>query len=125
MKNNLKDIIFQIMWAFLWSEKGIEFKMGEKKVSLKEYILETVPKKLGLTLDTMSELEKARYIYIEICKVFSYNNIYNILDDENKKQNIFDEDIDINKYYIDIEHPYQNKLICSHMAKLYIFLRLI
>ena len=93
---------------------------NNKKVNLKKYILEIIPKKIGIDLDSMNELEKARYIYIELCKVFSYNNIYNIIDDEEEKQKMFDKDIDINNYFIDSENPNENKLICSEIAKLYV-----
>lgn len=86
-------------------------------VNLKKYILEDRPRELNFKLDTMSDLAKARYIYIELCRYFSYNNIYNITVNEEEKQQMFDEDINIENVYINPENPTENRTICSIISK--------
>jgi len=70
-------------------------------------IIEKMPQNL-------TNLQKARYIYIEVCKFYIYNSLY-IIGDNEEKTALFDEDIDINK-------TTSNKAICSSLSRALIYL---
>jgi len=69
-----------------------------------EEILEKMPKDLD-------DFEKARYIYIELGKYYSYDEKYLIADSIEEKQIIFDKSIE------DIK---DNKAICSSISKIFV-----
>ena len=59
--------------------------------------------------DNLTDMEKVRYIYIEVCRLFVYNPEY-ITGDNEKKAELFDEDVNLN----DLTN---NKAICSKLAR--------
>lgn len=61
--------------------------------------------------DGLSDIEKARYIYINLGKYFSYDTKYVISETMEEKQKVFDKEIE------DIEN---DKIICSTLSKLYV-----
>lgn len=74
----------------------------ENKIDLNK-IIENMPKDL-------STIEKARYIYIELCKLFIYDENY-VTGDENVKHAIFEKEPDADN----IE---DNKIVCSSLSRL-------
>lgn len=70
-------------------------------------IIEKMPKNL-------TDMEKARYIYIEVCRFFIYDPKY-LLAEKNEKAEIFNEDIDISSVT-------KNEAVCSKIARAYMYL---
>lgn len=64
--------------------------------------------------DNLTDLQKVRYIYIEVCRFFSYNPEY-ITGDKEKKEELFDQDVDIHAMM-------ENKAICSSLSRAIIHL---
>ena len=78
-------------------------------ISINE-IIENMPKGL-------SQLEKTRYIYLELGKIFSYNIEFFYAEDDKTLQDIYDEEITVN----DIEKgKYQNKvsIVCKQASEI-------
>lgn len=71
-----------------------------------ESIIDNIPQNL-------SQMEKARYIYINLCKQVSYDPKYLIADSPEEKQELFDEDVQL-------ENWTKNRVICSTISKLYV-----
>lgn len=69
---------------------------------------------IELMPDNLTDMQKVRYIYIEVCRFFVYNPDY-ITGDDEKKAELFDEDVDIN----DITN---NKAICSKLSRVLCYL---
>lgn len=65
-------------------------------------VVENMPE--GLT-----DMQKVRYVYLEVCRFFVYNPEYITVDDE-KKYQIFHSDIDINE-------KLNHNAICSSLSK--------
>ena len=59
--------------------------------------------------DGLTDMEKARYLYIAVCKFYSYNPEF-ITGDEHIRKELFDEDVDINNII-------SNKGICSSISR--------
>lgn len=59
--------------------------------------------------DNLTDMEKVRYIYIEVCRFFVYNTEY-ITGDDNEKVKLFAEDVDLNNVT-------NNKAICSKLSR--------
>lgn len=74
----------------------------ENKIDLNK-IIEKMPKDL-------TDIEKARYIYIELCKIFIYDEKY-ITGDEDVMHTIFEKEPDADN----IE---DNKIVCSSLSRL-------
>ena len=70
-----------------------------------EDIIKDIPQNL-------SKMEKARYIYINLCKQVSYNPNYIMTHSLDDKRIIFDEDVQLEKWT-------KNEVICSTISKLY------
>lgn len=66
-------------------------------------IIEDMPKNL-------TQIEKARYIYIQLGKYFSYDERYITSESDNEKREIFDRDIE------DIEN---DKVVCTSLSRIY------
>ncbi|MBQ3408760.1 MAG: hypothetical protein IJH12_06135 [Clostridia bacterium] len=64
--------------------------------------------------NNLTDMQKARYIYIEACRFFIYNPEY-IIGNDQKRANLFFEDIDINNII-------NNKAICSTISRAVIYL---
>lgn len=62
--------------------------------------------------ENWNDIEKSRYIYIELCKYFSYDEKYYTSDTMEEKTNLY------NKEY-DSKMIEDNKIICTTMSKLY------
>ena len=71
-----------------------------------ERILKDIPKDL-------TQVEKARFIYIQLGKYFSYDERYIISDSDEEKREIFDRDID------DIVN---DKAVCTSLSRIYEYL---
>lgn len=61
----------------------------------------------------LSQMEKARYIYINLCKQVSYDPKFLIANTLGEKQELFDEDVQIESWTKD-------KVICSTISRLYV-----
>lgn len=70
-------------------------------------IIEKMPKDL-------TDMEKARYIYLEVCRFFVYDPEYLIANNDRKAE-IFGEDIDI-------ESVLKNEAVCSKISRAYMYL---
>ena len=64
--------------------------------------------------DNLTDMQKVRYVYIEVCKFFSYNPEY-VTGDKDKKEELFDQDIDIHAMM-------EDKAICSSLSRAVIYL---
>lgn len=74
----------------------------ENKIDLNK-IIEKMPKDL-------TDIEKARYIYIELCKIFIYDEKY-VTGDQEVKHTIFEKEPDVDN----IE---DNEIVCSSLSRL-------
>ena len=78
-------------------------KYLNKTVDNENKIIENMPK--GLT-----QIEKARYIYIQLGKIFSYDERYITSESEEEKKQIFNKKI---------EDVIDNKVVCTSLSKIY------
>lgn len=64
--------------------------------------------------DNLTDMQKVRYVYMEVCRFFVYNPEY-VTGDSKKKEELFNQDVDIRAMM-------GNKAICSSLSRAVIYL---